>query len=753
MKLRLLAASCLLLLPVLACEDRVPFYGTPSQEPVAGDDQGPAGHLRPPAEVAGPASTREKPQPIIVERRAVRESVVTAPAVRELPGGNVTLNFINASLPEVAQAVLGNILKVPYVLDPKVGGEVTLETSGPIPREALLATFESVLRVNGAALVREADLYKVVPLDEAAKSSPPVVTARAGLPGLPGYRVQVVPLEHVGAAEMQAILEPLAPAGGMLRADPARNILVLAGTRQELKAMLDLVDVFDVDWLRDKSFGIFPVEYADSPTMVAELEHVLGTELGLDISSVLRVVSLDRMNAVLAIASTTDYVELIGEWIGRLDRSWNQNDQRIFVYPVQNAKAADLAAIIGDLFGSGGGELTKRTASVAPRLERSRIGRDRPGLGGLSPSFSGATGGLTGRTSSLASRRPAAAAAEAVGTPAATAGTTSAAPAPEVRFSPEGGGATAPGIRGSGVLSEFVGLRVIPDEANNALVILATPGQYRTVEQTLRRLDVVPLQVLIEATIAEVTLNDDLRYGVQWFFEAGGTNQFSLRTIANSTGPGLASSGFTYFFSNGSGDLRAALDLLADVSDVKVISSPHLMVLGNQTAYLQVGDQVPVLTRTATSAINLDTVVSEIEYRDTGVILTVTPRVNPGGLVTLEIEQEASSVAQTTTGSSDSPTIQQRRISSTVAVQSGESIALGGLIRDDVTKARTGIPLLSEIPVLGILFGRTTDLQGRTELIIVLTPRVVASSPEAAAVTQELRARMKGLQKWDKLQF
>ncbi len=737
-----------------ACENRTPFYETgdtsaEGETTTAKTGLGDAGNLPASGEIEGVGGKGgERPKPILVPGSGnfVKKSAASAGQFRELEGGQVTLNFVNASLPEVVQAVLGDILGVSYVIDPKVTGEVTVETAHPIARKDLLSTFETVLKVNGAALVSGDGYFKVVPLDQAVRSAPPVSSNRLLDSGIPGFAVQIVPLQHVAAAEMQSILEPIAPTGGVLRADPGRNIMILAGSRQDLRAMMDAIEIFDVDWLRGMSFGIYPIEYTDVATLSGELEHVMGADVGVDLSSLVRFVPIERLNALLVIARNNDYVELVGEWVSRLDRNWNQNDRRIFVYPVQNAKAADLAAIISDLFGGEGARATRRTETVAPTLSRTAIGGSA-----RKSSVSGSAARSSTRTS-----RPGGPPDGAAGGDNAAAETADAAPEPRadpaslLAASRElGGGSTlqAP------PLGDFEGLRVISDDANNALVFLATPGQYRTIESTLRRLDIVPLQVLIEATIAEVLLNDDLRYGVQWFFEAGATHQFNLSTIADSA-PGLASSGFSYFFTTGSGNIKLALDQLAEVSDVKVISSPHLMVLGNQTAHLQVGDQVPILTRSSTSTTDgTAPIVNEIEYRDTGVILTVTPRVNPGGLVTLEVEQEASSVAETTTGATESPTIQQRRISSTVLVRSGESVALGGLIRDDVTKSSNGIPILKDIPILGFLFGRTSDLQGRTELVVILTPRVIANTDQAVQVTDELRRRMKGLQKWDKTKF
>jgi general secretion pathway protein D len=274
-------------------------------------------------------------------------------------------------------------------------------------------------------------------------------------------------------------------------------------------------------------------------------------------------------------------------------------------------------------------------------------------------------------------------------------------------------------------------------------VIQAKPREYRKIRDALEKLDVLPLQVLIEATIAEITLNDQLRYGVEWFFRSG---EFRF-TQGSALQPPSLFPGFSALFS--SDDVRVVLNALETVTDVDVISSPQLLVLDNQTARLQVGDQVPITTQQATSVGDADApIVNSVELRDTGVILTVTPRVNANGLVILEIQQEVSDVVESaggTTSEQTTPTINQRQISSTVAVQSGETVALGGLITDDRERSRSGLPILSRIPILGALFGTRRNDYQRTELLVLLTPSVIGSQAEARAATDELRRRMRGV--------
>jgi general secretion pathway protein D len=266
----------------------------------------------------------------------------------------------------------------------------------------------------------------------------------------------------------------------------------------------------------------------------------------------------------------------------------------------------------------------------------------------------------------------------------------------------------------------------------------------------IERLDVIPNQVLLEATIAEVTLDDELSYGLQWFFRSGDM-KFKFTDIADAAGKGIVGSifpGFSYLFSGG--DARVALNAISSLTDVKVISSPTIMVLDNKTATLQVGDEVPVVTQSAVSVNDPDApIVNSVNFRNTGVILKVTPRVNESGVVLLDIEQEVSDVVRTTSSGIDSPTIRQRRIQTTVAVHSGESLALGGLIREADARNRSGVPFISRVPVIGNLFKSKTDTRDRTELLVLITPRVVRNQGEARAVTDELRSRLRSLKPLD----
>ena len=655
--------------------------------------QADAGGNAAPATAPAPAPARGsalKQQIVYGSDRFLKRGQPAAASAFESDDGDITLNFIDADIREVVRSVLGDILELNYSIDPDVTGTATVQTSRPVSRAALLSTLETLLQANGVALVRDGSLYRIVVRENLTRNS---VSLASGAAGDPGFGVQVVPLRYVAASEMVGILELFAPEGSILKADSGRNLLILQGDGETREALLDAVELFDVDWIEGMSFGLFPLENAKAETLVAELEAIFGEAGYAPSRELLRFIPVSRLNAVIAISPRAFYLEQAQVWIRQLDQGIDGASERLNVYYVQNTRASELAQVLNDIFG--GSERSGNAPEGIPRLTPVAF-----------PSSGGADGGDPGVGQSDDA------------TPLVS--------------------SQSIDLGGAGKI------RILAAESSNSLLVLASPQNYRMVEQAIRKLDIVPLQVLIEATIAEVTLNDALRYGVQWFFESGDSS-FSLSDFASGAAQ-QAFPGFSYLFQSGA-DVRVVLNALSNVTDVNVISSPQLMVLDNQTAELQVGDEVPIATQSAVSVDNPNApIVNSIEFRDTGVILRVTPRVNAGGLVIMEIEQEVSSVVGTTTSGIDSPTIQQRKINSSVAIQSGETVTLGGLISESRERSSSGVPILSEVPVLGALFGRKTDNEVRTELLVLITPRVVANQLDARQVTNELRSRMRAIQ-------
>jgi general secretion pathway protein D len=624
--------------------------------------------------------------------------------------GGITLNFVNAEITEVARAVLGGILKHNFAVDSAVKGLITLQTSRPIARDAVLPALENALSLGGAAIIPGPDVYRVVPRAKAMLQGAPTSISGDGPALKAGFAIRIVPLKFVSAAEMEKILTPLAFKGTIVRVDAARNLLIFAAPAPEIRALEDMVTVFDVDWLAGLSLAMIPLEFVNPEVLVKEITEVLGKDNDNPLKGVLRFVPMSRLNAVLVISPQAAYLKRAEEIITKLDQGGNGTDLQLFVYRVQNSNATEIADTLGSLFSSGSKAPGDLRSALAPQLSPSAVRiKSDPQSPTMTPSQSGT--GTRGAIGSKAGQRT-------------------------------GGVRKSSSTPSSGITIDGAGqIRVVADKANNAILVWSTPADYRMVLSVLRKLDQIPLQVLIEATIAEVTLNETLRYGVQWFFRQGNS---SFTFNSGSTSP-IATTipGFSYFLK--APDVTAIFDALESVTDLNVISSPQLMVLDNQTAELQVGDQVPVLTQQVTGVDNPNTVItSSVEYRDSGIILRVTPRVNAGGLVSMSIEQEASLIAQTAEPTL-TPTIQQRRITSTVAVQSGETVVLGGLIQDTRDNKESGIPLLRDIPALGFFFGGKKNDKKRTELLVLITPRAVRNQREVRKVTDDIRKRLRAI--------
>ncbi|MCB1739417.1 MAG: type II secretion system secretin GspD [Gammaproteobacteria bacterium] len=651
----------------------------------------------------------------------------TTPSADEGPG-EYTLNFENTAVVEVVKVILGDLLGENYVVDPGVQGSVTLQSSKPLRREDLLVTLEMLLRMNQAAVVRGPDMYHVVPRESASRGGRTVPQLGGSQQPLPrGYSVLLVPLRFISVAEMEQILEPFLEPGTLLRSDVTRNMLVLAGSGKELEQIVRTVEVFDVDWMQGMSFGLFTPDFVKAEDLAAELEKIFGAGQDGPLANLLRLEVVERLNALLVITPRRAYLERVGDWIKRLDRDSGAVGKRLFVYHVQNGKAADLAAVLSEVFSGEGEAQPIRRAEIAPGLEAAETRSSRAATDAARESRRSAR--AQSDTEQQQPERPASAAQQALE-------------------------AASQGRAGAGVaLDATEDIRIIADEVNNALVILATAGQYKQVEAALRQLDIAPLQVLIEATIAEVQLQGTLRHGLEWFFRNGvGDAGRSLRGRLDlgADGIGVLTPGFSYALFDRAGDVLAVLNTLANDSRAKIVSSPNLMVLNNQAASIQVGAQVPVTTQQQQATTTDANIINSIEFRDTGVQLSVTPRVNASGLVTMEIEQDVSNVVdQADAASNLTPTISTRNISSTVAVDSGETVVLGGLIQENDNNNSSGVPGIRNVPVVGFFFGTRELERTRTELVVLITPRVVRSRAQAREVTDEFRRKMESLKPTD----
>ena len=624
---------------------------------------------------------------------------IAVPPVRppiRLNGEAVMLNFEQAPLVEVLHSILGETLGLDYVIENDVPGNVTVRTRSPIPRGQLLPILESLLRSQNVLMIRG-------PNDRFFISGSPSVKATApSFESAPseGYSNVIVPLQYISAAEMAEILKPVAREDTFVRIDQSRNLLILAGTQLQLEGWLSIVSTFDVDQLEGMSVGIFPLENSEASDVLEELEHLISGNSGVaggaaaGIAAMVSIMPVTRLNSIMVVSPQSQYIETVGAWVSKLDGALVQAlEPSLHVYYVRNGNATQLAGLLSTIFGGGGGAGSK-AGGVAPGMTQSTQSSGG-GMGGDMPSRGG-------------------------------------------------------GTQGGASFSLGDDVRVVADSYNNSLLVYATPFEYEKIERTLTKLDVVATQVLIEASIVEVTLTDDLAYGLEWAFDnnlgGGDTGTGSLNLSGGAIGP--KAPGFSYTVTNSAGAVKAVINALAQQSLINVISTPSILVLDNHTAAIHVGDQQPIQSQSVVT--EGGNVQNSITYKDTGVKLTVTPSVNDGGLVTLDIEQSVTDV-----GPVDAATRQrsflERNVSSRVAIRSGESVVLGGLIRDNETEGQSGVPLLMNIPVLGALFSTTTTAASRTELLIFITPRVLESETDLRDLNREMRSRMTGLKNFDDL--
>lgn len=654
-----------------------------------------------------PARSQETVDTTIVEGQQ-RAPVVAQPAPVFVRGGDIALNFPEADVRVVAEAVLGDLLDIEYTIAAGVSGPVTAVTARPISRDSLLPFLEDAFAIAGFALVLDGGRATIERIGQGAGSG-------IASPDTPGFGTEMLQLQFVSADQMRALIAPILP-NVVSVSDPARNILLLRGTSGQRASARDLLQQFDVNWLRNMSFALIVPKRTDARVIVPELEKLINAP-DSPTRDLVRIIAMEKLNGILAISRQRQYLDDVNRWIEILDRQGQNNEPRLFVYRVQNSRSRDLARTLNRAFGRGGGnDAEVRDSQAAFADAGSPDGAVQTGQrqgGSLGGSFGGGSFGNNGSAAQG-----------------------------------QNGGFGSPDDNDAGTASfGSGGVQISSDDTNNAILVFGTPREYAVIEDALRKLDVPPMQVMIEAAITEVSLTDDLRFGLQWNFIEGNENAV---LTDSTTGTGLVRNvpGFSFLFGN-AGSLTGVLNALEGKTKVNVVSAPKLMVINNQTASLQVGNQVPVLTQNSTATIDPNApIINAIEYRDTGVILKITPRVNGSGLVLLDISQEVSDVLSSRASGSgiDSPTISTRRVSTTVAVQDGEVLALGGLIRNVQTRDKQGIPFLSQIPIIGGLFGRQVDATDKIELVILLKPRVIRTIDDARAVTEELRNKIRSLE-------
>jgi general secretion pathway protein D len=693
---------------------------------------------------AAEANAGQRSHPVIYEGTEVSGVSQERPPQSAAIGNRYELNFENTPVANVAKVVLGDILGTGYTIDPRVQGTISLVSGRPVAKSDILFVLEDALRLSGIVLVHDTAGYRLTPLGDAVGTGR--IDAADASPE-PGYGVSVVPLQYVSAQTLLKLMDSFATKAGMVRADSTRNLLLIQGSGAERRTAVDTALSFDLDWMRGQSVGIFPIVNSGPEPIIAELEKIVDSgDNGLS-QNVINFRSVSRLNAILVVSKKPALLRTAATWIKRLDHADSARTS-VHVYRVKYGEARQIARVLTDMFigGSSSGLLDSAENQLAPGSGTSATASsDRLSLNNNSSSSNGLgsrsqSGTNTNGTSGFGAQMTAASAG------ANTSGTGSL----DSRSTGPGGQPLLPGVR------------ITADAVNNTLLIYADQGNYRIIEATLQQVDQPQLQVAIDATIAEVTLNNELSYGVQSYLTSHNLglrpNQGSVLNTQSTSAPAAnaaaaagtvanafinrAFPGFNFLVGSES-QPSAILDALHTVTGVKVLSNPSLVVVNNQAATLQVGDVVPVSTGSATVLTANNTVVNTIDYRNTGIILRVSPRINVNGNVRLDVEQEISNVSPATAASL-TPTVSERKVKSSISVATGQTVLLAGLISEQQNSARNGIPLLDQIPGLGDAFSHQDKKAARTELIIFIRPQIIRDSMDAHFVAEELRSKLRG---------
>jgi general secretion pathway protein D len=675
-----------------------------------------------PSETAAPAHR----QIVTGTQRFIRPQAATKAVAHEAPG-DIVFNFTDQPIEAVINSVMGDLLHANYSIAQGVKGNVSFSTSKPVNSQQALSILETLLSWTDNAMIRQGDRYVILPAAQAVagKLVPEMPVAAPAS----GMSARLYPLRYIAATEMQKLLKPFVRENAFLLVDPGRNVLSLAGTPQELANYQDTIDTFDVDWLKGMSIGVYGLQHASVSELMPQLLKLFGPDSDTPLAGMIKFMPNERTNSVVAISAQPTYLQEVGEWIKTIDEGGG-NEPQMYVYDVRNMKASDLARYLRQIYGNGAIK-DESAAKVAPGLRTTSL------------SLLNGTGGGAGSN-------------QALGGMSTTQDTTGQEEASEDEQEGEldseastGEFAEESSATGSAGKTLEESVRITAQKSTNQLLVRTRPAQWKEIESAIKRLDNLPMQVQIETRILEVKLSGELNLGVQWYLGklAGNSSSTTVADTAGSQGA-LGSGGIglgaadSLFYSFVSNNLQVALHALETNGRTQVLSAPSLVVMNNQQAQIQVGDNIPISQTTVNTSLS-NTTLSSVEYVQTGVILDVTPRINPGGLVYMDIQQQVSNADTSgVTATQPNPSISTRSISTQVAVQSGQTVLLGGLIKQDNAESTSSVPGLGNIPGLRWLFGSTSKSKDRTELIVLITPRLVAGSNQARQVTDDYRQQM-----------
>jgi general secretion pathway protein D len=631
----------------------------------------------------------------------------------------VMLNLENADLYQVLR-ILGPELKINTIIDPAVKGSVTINTSTTVKRKDLFGLLEMLLEINGATAVKQTNgYYAIVPLGSAKQQAVELHYAKKSeRPVGPedGYTLQVVPMKFISGTEMSRILTPFMSPGGQIVVQDKGNLLFLSDSAAKLAEIKQIIDLFDDPVLGRQRVRIVKITNNLATNLVQELRSVFagyGLSAG---NTAIQFVPIERLNSILVVSPSPEVFDEVESWVQKLDQPTQEVGLRTYVYQVQNAKASDLADVLGQLYGiatAGPAAGASSTTPGGPAIPQSAL------TGTVTPENPAAVMGPMMGAPTQAAARPA--------TPGAPGGAVSAAPI--------------------GMQSN---VRFMADDKNNSLIVQATPHDYDLIQHTLRDMDILPRQVLIDARIYEVNLTGDLSVGLQAFLDKTANLANPNITTSGSFSSASALTMQTFAILHNTYQLQLFLNASENRTRVKTLSAPSILVTNNTAARIQVGSEVPVPIGSALTPVQSggnSVFAQTIQFRDTGVILSVTPRINASGVIMLNIAQEVSSAQPNSTSGIVAPVISKSQFQTTAMLKDGQTLALGGIITTSNGVIKNRIPLLGDIPGLGLLFGSTTLNTARKELVLVITPHVATDLNEATNVSNEFMNSLKNLKK------
>ena len=701
----------------------------------AGADAG-----QPGATAAGPVTAQALPDaeaglPQAQIRRGSGQTINSAVAASAPPNivgttGETTFNFEGESLQAVVKAILGDMLGQNYVIAPGVQGTVTLATPKSVSPAQALSLLEMVLGWNNARMIYSDGRYNIVPADTAMATG--AVAPRTGSTAAArGFESRVVQLRYISATEMEKILKPYARPNAIVNVDSGRNVITVAGSRTELENYLRTIQIFDVDWMSSMSVGVFPLQNGKATKVVQDLEKVFGEQSKTPVAGMFRFMPLEGANAVLVITPQPSYLDQIQQWLERIDGAGA--GVQLFSYELKYIKAKELADRLSEVFGGGSssggrGAGGDGNVSLMPGSDPYSINgsgsKDGSSLGDAGGADSGMGSGMdSGSGGGLGDG--------------------------SLRLNPRQDGNASVTLEVEG---DRVGVSAVDE--TNTLLVRTTSRAWKSIRDVVEKLDVMPMQVHIEAQIAEVTLGGDLQYGVNWFFERAVTDaglpnavdRTTWSTLAGSILPGSDTGGglsWTFLGRNAA----AVISALDEVTDVQILQSPSVVVRNNAEATFNVGSRIPISSVSFDPGTGSTGTYSNVQYIETGTILNVRPRVTRDGMVFLDIVQEVSSPGpQATADKNGNVRIDTRKLKTEAAVRSGDTVMLAGLIRDEVGRGSSGFPGLSRIPIIGGLFGQQKSSTGRSEVIILLTPVIIRNAQEAVELTDEYSRRFRAME-------